>query len=90
MNNVYSPHRSYKQPPRGAGYTKRVHPAKEIDLTAVKMIRHIRRSVAVFFSPSDCKLKTCPFLSVFICKSNDMVNSSRCTVTLYHSHWCHV
>ena len=31
----------------GGGLYKRVHPAKEIDLTAVKMIRHIRRSVAV-------------------------------------------
>lgn len=39
----------------GGWLYKRVHPAKEIDLTAVKMIRHIRRSLAFFLN---CKLRT--------------------------------
>lgn len=66
----------------GGQLYKRVHPAKEIDLTAVKMMRHIRSSLTFF---SNCKLKTVHFVSVFTSggekkKSNDMVNSSRCSL----------
>lgn len=61
MNNVYSTHPSYKQPPRGGQLYKRV---KEIDPTAVGMMRRIRGSLALF-SPPYCKLKTAYFIRLF-------------------------